>query len=142
MTGFAGQVALVTGASSGMGAATAKMLADGGARVFAAQRGPSEHEDIKTDFADPSAPEAVMGEVADRAGQLDILINNAALFTAAPIAEITRDDYTLVFDTHVSGTRFTMQALPRHMIHRGITGTIINMTHQARRRGEPLVAGY
>ena len=46
MTDFGGKVALVTGASSGMGAETARILSKGGARVFAAQRSPSDYEDI------------------------------------------------------------------------------------------------
>ena len=75
-------------------------------------------------------------------GQIDILINNAALFTAAPIAEITREDYAKVFAVNVSGTLFMMQAVARHMIARGQGGKIINMASQAGRRGEPLVAVY
>ena len=75
-------------------------------------------------------------------GQIDILINNAALFTAAPIVEIERVDFTRVFNINVAGTLFTMQAVARHMIDRGQGGKIINMASQAGRRGEPLVAAY
>jgi len=93
MIDFAGKVALVTGASSGMGAATAKMLADGGARVFAAQRGPSEHEDIAADFSDPNVPEAVIRELSERAGQLDILVNNAGVMREGTVEESTIEDW-------------------------------------------------
>ena len=72
----------------------------------------------------------------------DRLINNAALFTAAPITDIDRDDYLNVFSVNVSGVLFTMQAVARHMIDRGNGGKIINMASQAGRRGEPLVAVY
>jgi D-sorbitol dehydrogenase (acceptor) len=75
-------------------------------------------------------------------GQIDILINNAALFTAAPIVEIERADYQRVFDINVAGPLFTLQAVARHMIDRGIKGRIINMASQAGRRGESLVAVY
>jgi len=78
MIDFQGKIALVTGASSGMGAETARLLSDGGARVFAAQRGPSGFEDIAVDFADPSAPEKAIDQIAKATGQLDILVNNAA----------------------------------------------------------------
>ena len=56
MIDFQGKIALVTGASSGVGAETARILSDGGARVFGAQRGLSDFEDITVDFADPSSP--------------------------------------------------------------------------------------
>ena len=75
-------------------------------------------------------------------GQIDVLINNAAIFTAAPIVDIERGDYARVFDINVAGTLFTMQAVARHMIERGIRGKIINMASQAGRRGESLVAVY
>ena len=80
--------------------------------------------------------------VLDRFGHLDILVNNAALFTAAPIAEITRTDYERLFAVNVAGTLFCMQAAARHMIARGKGGKIINMASQAGRRGEGLVAVY
>src|SRR3546814_15212161 len=75
-------------------------------------------------------------------GQLDMLINNAALFTAAPIAEITRAEYDRVFAVNAGGTFFCLQAAARHMIARGQGGKIINMASQAGRRGEPLVGVY
>jgi galactitol 2-dehydrogenase len=70
------------------------------------------------------------------------LINNAAIFSAAPIVEIDRADYARVFDINVGGTLFMMQAVARHMIEAGIRGRIINMASQAGRRGESLVAVY
>ena len=66
----------------------------------------------------------------------------AAVFAAAPITEITRADYSNVFEINVAGTLFTMQAVARGMIERGAGGKIINMASQAGRRGEPLVAVY
>ncbi len=83
-----------------------------------------------------------MNETIETLGQIDILINNAALFTAAPIVEITRQDYGRAFDVNVSGTLFTLQAVARHMIARGQGGKIINMASQAGRRGEALVGVY
>jgi NAD(P)-dependent dehydrogenase (short-subunit alcohol dehydrogenase family) len=55
-------------------------------------------------------------------GQIDILINNAAIFTAAPIVEIDRADYQRTFDINVAGTLFTLQAVARHMIEKGVAG--------------------
>ena len=87
MSRFAGKVALVTGASSGMGQATARMLAEQGARVFTAQRGVSDHEAIVADFSDPSAPEQVINAVRAAAGQLDIVINNAGVMREGTVEE-------------------------------------------------------
>ncbi|MEE4119466.1 MAG: L-iditol 2-dehydrogenase [Paracoccaceae bacterium] len=148
-----GKTALITGAARGIGRAFAEAYVREGARVALA--------DIDIDRARASAAEigeaaiavemdvtrqeSIDGAVAatTRAfGQIDILINNAAIFTAAPIVEIERADFARVFDINVAGPLFTLQAVARHMIERGIRGRIINMASQAGRRGEPFVAVY
>jgi D-sorbitol dehydrogenase (acceptor) len=86
--------------------------------------------------------DAGFAEVVARLGRLDILINNAALFTAAPIVDITRADYERVFAVNTAGTFFCLQAAARQMIAQGTGGKIINMASQAGRRGESLVAVY
>ena len=86
--------------------------------------------------------DAGFAEVVASFGKLDILINNAALFTAAPIAEITRLDYDRVFAVNTAGTFFCLQAAARQMMAQGSGGKIINMASQAGRRGEGLVAVY
>ncbi|MEM6488153.1 MAG: L-iditol 2-dehydrogenase [Pseudomonadota bacterium] len=153
MIRLAGKTALITGAARGIGRAFAEAYVREGARVALA--------DIDLTAAERAAAEIGEGAVAlaidvtsqdsiDRAvrdtvgalGRIDILINNAAVFTAAPIAEIARADYERTFAVNVAGTLFTLQAVARHMIDRGGGGRIINMASQAGRRGEPLVAVY
>lgn len=148
-----GKTALITGAARGIGRAFAEAYVAEGARVAIA--------DINLDAAKETAAEVGHDTVAigmdvsnqqsindgvaasvDQLGRIDILINNAAIFTAAPLSEITRDEYTRVFDINVAGTLFTMQAVADHMIDHGIKGRIINMASQAGRRGESLVAVY
>jgi len=102
MSRFEGQVALVTGASSGMGQATAKLLAEGGARVFTAQRGPADHETIVADFTDPDAPETVIADVQNKAGQLDILINNAGMMREGTVEETPLDDWHLQMQVNLT----------------------------------------
>lgn len=150
---LAGKTALITGAARGIGLAFAKAYVAEGARVAIADidlaRAQSAAADIgadavavQMDVTDAASIDAAVAATVDALGQIDILINNAAIFTAAPITEITREDYARVFDTNVSGTLFTLQAVARHMISRGIKGRIINMASQAGRRGESLVAVY
>ncbi|MEQ8293541.1 MAG: SDR family oxidoreductase [Roseovarius sp.] len=93
MTRFAGKVALVTGASSGMGAATADLLAEGGARVFTAQRGGTAHERIGADFSDRATPARVVEHVRQAAGRLDILVNNAGMMREGTVEETSEEDW-------------------------------------------------
>ncbi len=97
---------------------------------------------VEMDLTDQASIDDGVASAIDGLGHIDILINNAALFSAAPLAEITRADYDKLFSVNVAGTLFTMQAVAKHMIERGQGGKIINMASQAGRRGEPLVAVY
>ena len=153
MTRLAGKTALITGAARGIGRAFAERYVQEGARVFLAdidldraQRSAQEigpqASAVLTDVPDQASIDAALDHVVDVAGGIDILINNAALFTAAPIPEIERADFNRVFDINVSGVLFTMQAAARRMIARGQGGKIINMASQAGRRGEALVGVY
>jgi len=78
---FLEKVCLVTGASSGIGLACAQHLSELGATVFTAQRSQSDHQFsfISADFENLDAPEKVIAEVISKAGQLDVLINNAGV---------------------------------------------------------------
>ncbi len=148
-----GKTALITGSARGIGRAFAERYVAEGARVAIAdidmtraQETASQIGDrviaVHLDVTDQASIDAAVASSVEQLGQIDILINNAAIFTAAPITEITRDDYARAFDINVAGTLFTLQAVARHMIDRGIKGRIINMASQAGRRGEPLVAVY
>jgi galactitol 2-dehydrogenase len=150
---LAGKTALITGAARGIGRAFAEAYVREGARVVigdvaldAARAAAAEIGEgafaVAMDVARADSVAAGFTETLDQLGHLDILINNAALFSAAPIAEISRADYDRLMSVNVAGTLFCMQAAARHMIARGNGGTIINMASQAGRRGEGLVAVY
>ncbi|ETX29791.1 L-iditol 2-dehydrogenase [Roseivivax isoporae] len=153
MTRLAGRTALITGAARGIGRAFAEAYIREGARVAVADIDDARAAEtaaalgeaavaVHMDVTDQASIDAAVARTVDALGGIDILINNAAVFTAAPIVEITRADYARAFDINVAGTLFTMQAVARHMIARGRGGRIINMASQAGRRGEPLVAVY
>ena len=148
-----GKTALITGGARGIGRAFAERYVAEGARVAIAdidlpraQETASQIGDqavaIHLDVSDQASIDSAVAACVDQLGQIDILINNAAIFTAAPITEITRAEYARTFDINVAGTLFTLQAVARHMIDQRIKGRIINMASQAGRRGEPLVAVY
>ncbi|WP_170362735.1 L-iditol 2-dehydrogenase [Ruegeria arenilitoris] len=153
MTRLAGKTTLITGAARGIGLAFAKAYVAEGARVAIAdvditraRKAAAEIGDpalaIEMDVTNQSSIDQAVAQTLAHFGPIDILINNAAIFTAAPITEIERADFNRVFDINVAGTLFTMQAVARHMIAHGVKGRIINMASQAGRRGEPLVAVY
>ena len=145
--------ALITGAARGIGAAFAAAYVREGATVaiadinlaaaetMAASIGPGAYA-LHLDISDQASIDRAVSEATARTGGIDILINNAALFDMAPIADITRASYDQLFSINVAGTLFMMQAVARGMIARGHGGKIINMASQAGRRGEGLVAVY
>jgi D-sorbitol dehydrogenase (acceptor) len=150
---FQNKVVFITGAARGIGKSFAEAFAKEGAKVViadiniegattTAQEIGSNALAVKMDVTKQDSIDQAVNTAVDQLGGIDILINNAAIFTAAPITEIQREDYQQVFDINVSGTLFTLQAVAKKMIERGNGGKIINMASQAGRRGESLVAVY
>lgn len=153
MKRLAGKTALITGSARGIGRAFAEAYVREGARVaiadidFDGAQAAAEELGggsiaVRLDVTDQTSIDQAVAETVSELGGIDILINNAAIFTAAPVTEIAREDYDRAFGVNVAGTLFTLQAVARHMIERGKGGRIINMASQAGRRGEPLVAVY
>jgi len=145
-----GKRALITGAARGIGFDFARAyIAEGAIVTLAdinqsaldaavAELGPQARA-VQMNVADQSSIDAGFAAAIADMGGLDILVNNAALFDAAPIVDITRASYDKLFAVNVGGVLFCMQAAARNM---GKGGKIINMASQAGRRGEGLVAVY
>ena len=150
---LSGKCALITGAARGIGFEFARAYIAEGAQVALADinadalakavatLGPQAHA-VQMDVTNQASIDAGIALAVAGMGKLDILINNAALFDAAPIAEITRASFDKLFAANVAGCLFTMQAAAKQMIAQGHGGKIINMASQAGRRGEGLVAVY
>lgn len=148
-----GKSALITGAARGIGAAFARAYVAEGATVAvadidlaratetAAAIGPQAYA-IGLDVANQGSIDAAIAAVVARAGGLDILINNAAVYDAGPIVDITRASYDRLYAVNVAGTLFTLQAGAKQMIAQGRGGRIINIASQAGRRGEAIAAIY
>ena len=120
MTDFGGKVALVTGASSGMGAETARILSKGGARVFAAQRSPSDYEDILADFAEPNAPAKVIDDITRETDRLDILVNNAGVMREGTVDETSLEDWQLQLQVNLTAPFLLIRhAMPLLRVARG-----------------------
>ncbi len=125
MKRFEGKVALVTGGRSGIGQAIAARLTEEGARVFTAQRSGDDHfEGIAADFTDPAAPAQVVAEVITRAGQLDVLVNNAGMMQEARVEEMTLEDWQKNLTVNLTAPFLMIQAALPHL--RKTKGSIVN----------------
>src|SRR5687767_8922643 len=114
---FAGLGALVTGGASGIGLATARLLADRGARVVCLDLAPATLEAplelVRADLGDDTAVRAAVREAAERLGGLDILVNNAGVGAVGTVEDNPDSEWHQVFDVNVVGiVRVTRAALP------------------------------
>jgi NAD(P)-dependent dehydrogenase (short-subunit alcohol dehydrogenase family) len=129
---FEGKVALVTGASSGLGARFAKVLAMAGAQVVLASRRVDRLKELRAEIeADGGAAHVVTLDVTDyasiksaiahaetEAGPIDILINNSGVSTQQRLVDVTPEDYAFVMDTNQRGSFFVAQETAKRMIAR------------------------
>lgn len=139
-----GQVALVTGASKGIGADLARAMADAGARVALAARnvdalellaseieaGGGQGMAIEMDVSSVSSIRAAVAETVERFGRLDILVNNAGLGANHPAENVTEADWDEMIDVNLRGLFFACQAAGRVMLEQGF-GRIVNVSSQA-----------
>ena len=148
-----GKVAVVTGASSGIGEATARTLAERGAAVVLVARTEDklrflEREisaaggrvlSVRTDVADADSVEAMIERTIQEFGSLDILVNNAGLGLSGRVEDLRAEDLRHVFEVNLLGPLNCVQAaLPR--MRRG--GRIINVSSVIGKRAIPKVGGY
>jgi NADP-dependent 3-hydroxy acid dehydrogenase YdfG len=139
-----GKVAIVTGASSGIGEATALALADAGARVAITARrmdrlerlaeriGPQRAYPLSLDVTDEPDVRRVMEQVREQWGRIDILVNNAGVMLLGPIGGADTEDWRRMVNTNVLGLMYcTHAALPA--MHAQRSGHIVNLSSVAGR---------
>ncbi|MET0273413.1 MAG: glucose 1-dehydrogenase [Phenylobacterium sp.] len=140
MSQLAGKVAVVTGASKGIGAGIAKALAAEGASVVVNYASSQEGADavvgsivqhggqalaVQGDVSKPAEAKALIDAAVEAYGRLDILVNNAGVYEFSPIGEITETHYRRLFDTNVLGVLLATQAAAKHL---GEGASVINIS--------------
>lgn len=150
MSQLSGKVALVTGASAGLGAATARLFAQRGARVFGIARDAARMTEVFADISgasfapvDISSPEACAQAVAscvEEFGQLDILANIAGFHEMRHTAAMTDQDWKTDLAVNLDGPFYLCRAALPHLLKTG--GNIVNVASIAGVEGEVYSAGY
>lgn len=155
---FGNKTVLITGASRGIGRATATAFAEAGARVavhYNRQQEQAEqvrtslvdsgHLVVQADIADSTAVEQMVTTVLVELGQIDVLVNNAAVNQPHPLDDTSYEDWQAawynIVHTNLIGTANVSYCVARHMIERQ-TGRIVNVSSRGAFRGEPNNPAY
>jgi NAD(P)-dependent dehydrogenase (short-subunit alcohol dehydrogenase family) len=145
-----GQVALVTGAASGLGAATARILAHHKARVVCGdmnEKGAQKIADeigaraLYLDVAEPNSAEAAIREILDAEGRIDVLVNNAGVDFIRSTTEMTLDEWDRVQHVNLRAPWLLSRAVFPHMVERG-EGRIVNVSSTASKKGWENATAY
>ena len=162
---LSGRVALVTGASSGLGAQFAQTLAKAGAMVVLASRRTDKLKDLRAeieaqggqahicnlDVTSLTSIETAIQTIDAEVGAIDILINNSGVSSTQKLKDVTAKDFDFVFNTNVRGAFFVAQAVGRHMLEKSqeiqghgaqVTGHIVNIASTAGLRVLPQIGVY
>ncbi|MDP2482362.1 MAG: SDR family oxidoreductase [Candidatus Palauibacterales bacterium] len=149
---------LVTGASRGIGRATAELMADKGARVavhYVNNRGAAQevleglpgegHFTVAADLADPVALQALVAHIFDTFGRLDVLVNNAGIFQLHRLTEVSFDEWKDAWErtlaVNLLGPAHLSFLVGSRMVDQG-SGRIVNVSSRGAFRGEPDAPAY
>jgi 2-dehydro-3-deoxy-D-gluconate 5-dehydrogenase len=149
------RIALVTGASTGLGAAIAIALAEAGAQVccHGNTRSPQSTCDriesaggvahaITGDLSDPETPKDLVAQTVERFGRIDILVNNAGTIRRAPAVDYSEEDWAAVIEVNLSSVFRLSQLVGRRMIENNRGGKIVNIASLLSFQGGITVPAY
>ncbi|MGP0101842.1 MAG: SDR family NAD(P)-dependent oxidoreductase [Solirubrobacteraceae bacterium] len=147
-----GRVALITGAAGGIGAAAARRLAQEGAQLLLSDAdGERAHglaqelgacaDALEHDVTSEEGWRAVVARALEAHGRIDVLLNNAGVFLAAPLTETSVEDFRRVMDVNVTGVFLGMRTVAPAMIERR-AGSVINISSVAGLTGPPFLTAY
>jgi 3-oxoacyl-[acyl-carrier protein] reductase len=136
--GLSGKACIVTGASRGIGDATARMLAAEGAEVLTVSRGGA---DLELDLTEPESADRVVAECRKRHGRVDVLVNNAGTSHVKPLDELTDADWRGQWELHVMVPMRLMRAAAPLMARAG-GGRIVNVCSSSGKRPSLTNAAY
>lgn len=146
-----GKVVLVTGASEGIGEATARLLTARGAKVAIAARSidklkalSSELDAslaVQADMTEPASITAMVDTVVEYYGRIDVLVNNAGRALRAPVTEIAIADFQSILELNLYGPLLAMQAVVPHMREQG-GGSIVNISSNVSKMAIPTIGAY
>jgi NAD(P)-dependent dehydrogenase (short-subunit alcohol dehydrogenase family) len=161
---LSGRVAFVTGASSGLGAQFARVLAAAGAAVVLASRRVDKLKDLRAeiegqggdahvlelDVTDHASIKAAVAHAETEVGSIDILVNNSGVSATQRLQDVTPNDYDALFDTNVKGAFFVAQEVGKRMLARAkgaapgtyTGGRIVNIASMAGLRVLPQIGVY
>lgn len=147
------KVVVITGASSGLGAETARQLVEAGAKVMLGARrmdrlqalaeelGLSQDAIVKTDVTDAAQVEALVDKAVQLHGRIDVILNNAGLMPHSPLERRKIEDWDRMIDVNIKGVMYGIAAALPHMIEQK-SGQIINVSSVAGHKVRPGSAVY
>jgi NADP-dependent 3-hydroxy acid dehydrogenase YdfG len=145
MTALEGKVALITGASRGIGAAVARMFAERGVQLGLASR---SGDDLglaavaqSCDVRRPDELESIVGATVERFGRLDILVANAGVGAYGPFLDLSPEHLDEMIDVNLKGTLYAVRAALPHLLESG-RADIVTLASEGGRRGLPYEATY
>jgi 3alpha(or 20beta)-hydroxysteroid dehydrogenase len=150
---LAGKVALITGAAKGQGAVEAELFIsegatvvltdvadDEGARTAARLGGHASYQ--RLDVTNAEEWSLVTKNVIADHGRIDVLVNNAGVFSVTPLLTASETDFRRILDINLVGVWLGMQAVARHMVEQSTAGSIINISSIAGLTGSPAFSAY